>query len=107
MELLAGEESLLTSVKENNCVFAMDYAKVYWNSKLEPEHRRIVESLRSTDILADAFAGVGPFVIPAAKKRGCRSYGNDLNPSSVVCTFPCCDSQTDLHRYSLFAPLWQ
>lgn len=34
------------------------------------------------DVIADVFAGVGPFAVPAAKK-GCGVLGNDLNPSSV------------------------
>jgi tRNA G37 N-methylase Trm5 len=34
------------------------------------------------DVVADVFAGVGPFVVPAAKK-GCAALGNDLNPISV------------------------
>uniref|UniRef100_A0A7S0G4G3 tRNA (guanine(37)-N1)-methyltransferase n=1 Tax=Rhodosorus marinus TaxID=101924 RepID=A0A7S0G4G3_9RHOD len=83
MERLAGEDDFLAQVKENGCVYEMDFSKLYWNSRLEGEHRRIVEMLTEKDILADAFAGVGPFVIPAAKLKNVKSYGNDLNPASV------------------------
>ena len=34
------------------------------------------------DVIADVFAGVGPFAVPAAKK-GCAVLGNDLNPNSA------------------------
>lgn len=33
------------------------------------------------DVIADVFAGVGPFAVPAGKK-GCGVFANDLNPIS-------------------------
>lgn len=84
MEVLAGEQDTVTEVRENGCRFALDFAKVYWNSRLETEHRRIVESLKKGDVLADAFAGIGPFAVPASKRGACEKvFANDLNPSSV------------------------
>jgi len=63
------------------------------------------------DIVADVFAGVGPFAVPAAKK-GCAVLGNDLNPNSakyllknvednrVICYFLCFISYLLMIRYS-------
>lgn len=79
MEVLAGEDNTLVSLKEENCIFKFDYREVYWNSRLQQEHTRLVQSFSSNDIIADMFCGIGPFVLPAAKK-GCQVYGNDLNP---------------------------
>lgn len=45
-------------------------AQVYWNSRLEKEHQRLVDEFRPGQVVADVMAGIGPFAIPAAKK-GC------------------------------------
>lgn len=82
MELLAGEDRLKVEVKEEGCIFTFDYSKVYWNSRLQHEHRRLVEVFKKGQRVCDLFCGVGPFAIPAAKK-GCIVYANDLNPESV------------------------
>jgi len=82
MEILAGEDQLETQVRENGATFRLDYREVYWNSRLEREHRRIVQMLRPTDVVCDPFAGIGPFAVPAAL-RGCRAYASDLNPASA------------------------
>ena len=81
MEVLAGESNLCTSVRENGARFELDYREVYWNSRLETEHKRIVEQLGPSAVVADAFAGIGPFAVPAAL-RGASVYANDLNPAS-------------------------
>ena len=81
MELLAGEDNMLACVKENGCTFKFDFSKVYWNSRLHTEHRRVIDLLGKHEVVVDMFAGVGPFALPAAKK-GCVVFANDLNPSS-------------------------
>ena len=45
------------------------------------EHRRIVSLLDRDDVVYDMFAGIGPFAVPAAKKK-CQVFANDLNPES-------------------------
>nr|XP_004649695.1 tRNA (guanine(37)-N1)-methyltransferase isoform X2 [Jaculus jaculus]XP_045009932.1 tRNA (guanine(37)-N1)-methyltransferase isoform X2 [Jaculus jaculus] len=81
MEVLSGEENMMTKVRENNFAYEFDFSKVYWNPRLSTEHSRIIELLNPEDVLFDVFAGVGPFAIPAAKKN-CTVFANDLNPES-------------------------
>ncbi|KAM3961905.1 tRNA (guanine(37)-N(1))-methyltransferase [Aphomia sociella] len=81
MEVIAGDEDFNVTVKENNCIFQFDFSKVYWNPRLCKEHERILSFLKPADILFDVFCGVGPFSIPAAKRK-CKVYANDLNPDS-------------------------
>nr|CAI5832585.1 unnamed protein product [Callosobruchus analis] len=81
MDILIGDPDMLTTVKENNCKFKFDFSKVYWNSRLCTEHERIVNNFQKGDILFDVFAGVGPFAVPAGRKK-CTVFANDLNPES-------------------------
>lgn len=81
MEVLAGSGDTNVQVKENGCTFTMDFAKVYWNPRLATEHERIVKKLKHGDVLYDVMAGIGPFAMPAGRKK-CYVLANDLNPSS-------------------------
>ncbi|XP_043693496.1 tRNA (guanine(37)-N1)-methyltransferase 2-like isoform X2 [Telopea speciosissima] len=81
-EILAGNDEMVTEVKQYRATFKLDYGLVYWNSRLEHEHIRLVSQFRAGEIICDMFAGVGPFAIPAAQK-GCIVYANDLNPDSA------------------------
>ncbi|CAI5531749.1 unnamed protein product [Closterium sp. Naga37s-1] len=86
LDLIAGEGSsshLPTSVRQHGATFHLDYARVYWNSRLEHEHKRLVDAFfKRGEVVVDMFAGVGPFAVPAAK-AGCAVLANDLNPASV------------------------
>ncbi|KAJ3573542.1 hypothetical protein NP233_g2362 [Leucocoprinus birnbaumii] len=81
MEVIAGEQDYIVEHHESDCRFTFDFSKVYWNSRLHTEHERLVQSFGPEEVVADVFAGVGPFAIPAARK-GCAVLANDLNPAS-------------------------
>jgi tRNA (guanine37-N1)-methyltransferase len=81
MELLCGEADYQVTVKENGVTYEFDFSSVYWNPRLSMEHERVVKMLRPGDYLFDCFAGVGPFSVPAAKRK-CKVWANDLNPES-------------------------
>lgn len=81
-EVLAGTNNMVTEVKQYGATFKLDYSMVYWNSRLEHEHIRLVSQFQPGEIICDMFAGVGPFAIPAAQK-GCLVFANDLNPHSI------------------------
>ncbi|XP_062090709.1 tRNA (guanine(37)-N1)-methyltransferase 2 isoform X5 [Humulus lupulus] len=81
-EVLAGENDMVTEVKQYGSTFKLDYGLVYWNSRLEHEHIRLVSQFQAGQIICDMFAGIGPFAIPAAQKE-CIVFANDLNPDSV------------------------
>ncbi|CAE7181491.1 unnamed protein product, partial [Rhizoctonia solani] len=95
MEVLAGEPDFIIKHNESGCTFTLDFSTVYWNSRLAHEHERLVnlftkpngqprgdEVIPSVPLVADVFAGVGPFAVPAAK-RGAIVYANDLNQEST------------------------
>ncbi|PYH40281.1 uncharacterized protein BP01DRAFT_396000 [Aspergillus saccharolyticus JOP 1030-1] len=78
-ELLGGVNDLNVIQHEQNCEFRFDYSRVYWNSRLETEHRRLVDKFRPGEMVCDVMAGVGPFAVPAGKKK-IFVWANDLNP---------------------------
>ncbi|CAM0872674.1 unnamed protein product [Alopecurus aequalis] len=83
LEILAGQNSLVTTVIESGLRFKVDLAAVYWNSRLATERQRLVNSIfTSSDVVCDVFCGVGPIAISAAKKVT-YVYANDLNPTAV------------------------
>ncbi|OIW35108.1 hypothetical protein CONLIGDRAFT_651296 [Coniochaeta ligniaria NRRL 30616] len=83
-EVLAGEDDMGVQVMESGCVFSFNYAKVYWNSRLETEHSRLVRLFQPGEVVCDVMAGIGPFAVPAGKK-GVFVWANDMNPESYKC----------------------
>jgi len=81
MEVIAGEENFTVTQPHLDCTFTFDFSKVYWNTRLETEHRRLVEGFKVGEAVCDVFAGVGPFAVPAGRRK-CFVLANDLNPDS-------------------------
>lgn len=82
MEVIAGDDTTVTQLRQGGALFTLDFATVYWNSRLESEHVRLVDTyFKAGETVLDAMAGIGPFAIPAALK-GCSVIANDLNPES-------------------------
>lgn len=79
MEILAGKEDFEVTHKEGSCTFHFDIRKVYWCSKLSGERDRLLKRFNKNEVLCDAFCGIGPLAVRAAK-MGIRVIANDLNP---------------------------
>uniref|UniRef100_A0A0D3EP42 tRNA (guanine(37)-N1)-methyltransferase n=1 Tax=Oryza barthii TaxID=65489 RepID=A0A0D3EP42_9ORYZ len=83
LEVLAGIDSLVTTVIESGLRFQVDLSTVYWNSRLSTERQRLVDHVfKNSDVVCDVFSGVGPIAISAARKVK-YVYANDLNPTAV------------------------
>jgi tRNA (guanine37-N1)-methyltransferase len=81
-EVLAGDGTE-TVHREYGTEFRLDIAAVYFSPRLATERHRVVEQVQSGERCFDMFAGVGPFVVPAAK-RGATCVGVDINPAAVA-----------------------
>lgn len=79
-DVLAGETT--TVHREYGTEFALDVADVYFSPRLATERHRVVEQVQDDERFLDMFAGVGPFVVPAAA-RGASAVGVDLNPAAI------------------------
>ena len=118
MEIIAGyngDDWSLVTVKEEGCRFALDFQKVYWNSRLAGEHKRIVQLLQQQAaalaaaattadsakdtgdaslwdhslVIADLMAGVGPFAIPlTAQTASSHATSSSSSSSSSSSTIP-------------------
>jgi len=68
--------------REYGCEYALDLASVYFSPRLATERHRVAEQVRAGEQALDMFAGVGPFVVPFAK-RGATAVGVDLNDTAI------------------------
>jgi tRNA (guanine37-N1)-methyltransferase len=80
-DVLAGENTE-TVHREYGCAFEVDIAEVYFSPRLATERHRVLEQVGAGECVFDMFAGVGPFVVPAAR-RGADCVGVDLNAVAV------------------------
>jgi len=80
-ELLAGEDTEVVH-REYGCEFLLDLAEVYFSPRLATERHRVAKQVDAGEHAFDMFAGVGPFVVPFAK-RGAECVGVDINADAI------------------------
>ncbi len=76
---LAGERRTETVYREHGCEYLVDISKVFIVPRLSGEHLRIAELVEPWEVVFNMFAGVGPFSILIAKKKGAKVYSVDIN----------------------------
>jgi tRNA (guanine37-N1)-methyltransferase len=81
-DLLAGTDTEVVH-REYGCEYLLDLAEVYFSPRLATERHRVAEQVTAGERAFDMFAGVGPFVIPFAK-RGAACVGVDVNPDAIA-----------------------
>ncbi|WXG42762.1 MAG: class I SAM-dependent methyltransferase family protein [Promethearchaeati archaeon SRVP18_Atabeyarchaeia-1] len=82
-EHVLGEARTVTTHREHGCQYVLDVTKVYFSPRLATEHLRVASQVSPKEIVIDMFAGVGPFAILIAKKKGAVVHAIDVNPDAV------------------------
>ncbi|MCW4028394.1 MAG: class I SAM-dependent methyltransferase family protein [Candidatus Bathyarchaeota archaeon] len=81
---LAGEHKTQTIHREFGCSYHVDIAKAYFSPRLSHEHERVAGLVQKGEVVADLFAGVGPFSVLIGKQNPqVNVYAVDLNPDAV------------------------
>ena len=82
--IIAGERRTTTVHVEHGSRYRVDLAAAYFSPRLASERKRIADLVREGEVVADPFAGVGPYAILIAKRRRPRRvHASDANPVAV------------------------
>src|SRR5437867_9281464 len=84
IEIIAGERRTTTVHTEHGLRYRVDLAQAYFSPRLASERQRIAGLVLEGEVVADPFAGVGPFAILIAKRRRPKLvHASDVNPAAV------------------------
>ncbi len=84
LEVVAGEHRTTTVHTEYGLRYHVDVARAYFSPRLGTERMRLAQQVRSGEVVADPFAGVGPYAILIARRRSpARVVASDANPVAV------------------------
>ena len=85
IEVIAGERRTTTVHTEHGLHYMVDLAHAYFSPRLASERQRIADQVLAGEIVADPFAGVGPYAILIAKRRRPKVvHASDTNPAAVA-----------------------
>ncbi len=79
-KIIWGEQTE-TVHRENGCRYLVDPTRVYFNPRLGGERKRITDLTKKGEKILGLFCGVGPFLIPAARK-GANITGVEKNKTA-------------------------
>jgi len=81
VEVILGEKRTWTIHKENGLKFKLDISKVFYTPRLANDRLRVAKQVKEGELVADLFAGVGPYAILIAKLQPkCKVIAIDKNP---------------------------
>ena len=84
LSYVAGENRLVTTHRESNCLFSVDVAKCYFSPRLNFERLRVSSLVGAGETIVNMFSGVGCFSILIAKRaEAFRVFSIDINPTAV------------------------
>jgi len=84
IEIIGGENSLVTLHKEYGAIFELDVSKVYFSPRLANERKRIADSVKKNEVVVDMFTGVAPFPIIISKYSEPKIvYAIDKNKDAI------------------------
>lgn len=84
LETIAGESRTTTVHVEHGLRYTVDVARAYFSPRLATERHRVAQQVRPGEVVADPFAGVGPYAILIAKTTEARRvHASDANPVAV------------------------
>src|SRR5256885_14546959 len=84
IDVIAGERRTTTVHTEHGLRYRVDLAQAYFSPRLASERQRVADLVLEDEVVADPFAGVGPFAILIAKRRRPKLvHASDVNPAAV------------------------
>lgn len=84
VEVIGGEPRTTTTHVEYGLRYQVDLAHAYFSPRLATERKRIADAVRSGEVVADPFAGVGPYaILIACRSQASKVYASDANPAAV------------------------
>src|SRR2546428_5028288 len=85
IEVIAGERRTTTVHREHGLRYRVDLANAYFSPRLASERKRIADLVHAGEVVADPFAGVGPYaILIATRRRPEVVHASDANPAAVA-----------------------
>ncbi|MDK2869769.1 MAG: tRNA (guanine37-N1)-methyltransferase [Pyrococcus sp.] len=83
LEVVWGENRLVTIHKENGVLIKVDLSKVFFNPRMKGERYRIAKLVKDGEKILVPFAGILPYPLVIAKFRNVEITAVELNPYAV------------------------